>query len=431
MKFVLAAHGTRGDVEPCAAVGLELVRRQHKVCMAVPPNLVGFVESVGLAGVPFGPDSQETVNAQTNFVRQLSQLQSPGNLVHATKELFVRGWADMSRTLMSLAGDADLLFTGLNYHGVAANIAEYFDIPLGVLHYFPVRPNGRVALPSVPLVPPLIGSTMRTAWWVYWRMTKEAEDTQRRELGLPKAAHCAAQRIEQGGHLEIQGYDQVCFPGLAKEWAGRRPFVGALTMELQTEDDDDVASWIAAGPPPIYFGFGSLPVESPAETFAMTSELCAELGERALICSGWADFDRIPHYDHVKAVRAVNHSTIFPACRAVVHHGGAGTTAAGVRAGVPSLILWDVADAPIWGAQVKRLKIGSTRRFTTINRKILGAELRSILTPAYVSQARAIADRMTKPADSIASAADLLEEHARGASLRGFGTSAAQSRAPR
>src|SRR4051812_371945 len=279
MKFVLAAHGTRGDVEPCAAVGLELVRRQHKVCMAVPPNLVGFVESVGLAGVPFGPDSQETVNAQTNFVRQLSQLQSPGNLVHATKELFVRGWADMSRTLMSLAGDADLLFTGLNYHGVAANIAEYFDIPLGVLHYFPVRPNGRVALPSVPLVPPLIGSTMRTAWWVYWRMTKEAEDTQRRELGLPKAAHCAAQRIEQGGHLEIQGYDQVCFPGLAKEWAGRRPFVGALTMELQPEEDDDVASWFAGGPPPIYFGFGSLPVESPAETFAMTSELCAELGE--------------------------------------------------------------------------------------------------------------------------------------------------------
>jgi UDP:flavonoid glycosyltransferase YjiC (YdhE family) len=431
MKFVLAAHGTRGDVEPCAAVGVELLRRGHEVCVAVPPNLIGFVESAGLAAVAYGPDSQETVNAQTDFMRQLSKVQSPGNLAHATKELFVRGWGDMGRTLASVAEGADLLFTGLNYHGVAANVAEYYDIPLAVLHYFPVRPSSRLALPSVPSVPRLIRSTMRTGWWVYWRITKEAEDTQRRELGLPRAAHCAAQRIEDRGDLELQGYDHVCFPGLAAEWAGRRPFVGALTMELQTDDDDDVASWIAAGPPPIYFGFGSLPVEYPAETFAMTSEICAELGERALICSGWADFDRIPHYDHVKAVRAVNHSAIFPACRAVVHHGGAGTTAAGMRAGVPSLILWDVADGPIWGAQVKRLKVGSTRRFTTINRKSLAAELRSILTPAHVSRARAIAGSMTKPADSVATAADLLEDRARGTSPRGFGSSAAQSKAPR
>ena len=57
MKFALAAHGTRGDVEPCAAVGLELLRRGHEVRMAVPRNLVGFVESAGLAAVAYGPDS--------------------------------------------------------------------------------------------------------------------------------------------------------------------------------------------------------------------------------------------------------------------------------------------------------------------------------------------------------------------------------------
>jgi UDP:flavonoid glycosyltransferase YjiC (YdhE family) len=381
--------------------------------------------------VAYGPDSQETVNAQTDFMRQLSKLQSPGSVVHATKELFVRGWADMGRTLASLADGADLLFTGLNYHGVATNVAEYYGIPLGVLHYFPVRPNGQLAVPSVPSVPLLIRSAMRSGWWMYWRITKEAEDIQRRELGLPHAEHCAAQRIEQRKDLEVQGYDHVCFPGLAAEWAGRRPFVGALTMELPTDDDDDVASWIAEGPSPIYFGFGSLPVDSPAETFAITSDICAELGERALICSGWADFDRIPHYDHVKAVRAVNHSAIFPMCRAVVHHGGAGTTAAGMRAGVPSLVLWDVADGPIWGAAVKQLKVGSTRRFTSISRRMLAAELRSILTAGHASRARTLASSMTKPADSIANTADLLEHHAGGASSRGSGSRAAQSKAPR
>ena len=153
----------------------------------------------------------------------------------------------------------------------------------------------------------------------------------------------APRRITERGSLEIQAYDEVCFPGLAAEWAkwdGQRPFVGALTMELPTDADDEVASWIAAGTPPICFGFGSMPVESPADTLAMIGAACAQLGERALVCAGWSDFSHVPHFEHVKVVGAMNYAAIFPACRAVVHHGGAGTTAAGLRAGVPTLILW-------------------------------------------------------------------------------------------
>ena len=133
-------------------------------------------------------------------------------------------------------------------------------------------------------------------------------------------------RIAERGWLEIQAYDELYFPGLAAEWNGRRPFVGALTLELPTDTDDEVTSWIAAGTPPIYFGFGSMPIESPADTVGMISEACAQLGERALICAGVSEFNDMPHYDHVKVVGAVNHAAIFPACRAVVHHGGAGTT---------------------------------------------------------------------------------------------------------
>ena len=156
----------------------------------------------------------------------------------------------------------------------------------------------------------------------------------------------APRRITERGSLEIQAYDEVCFPGLAAEWAkwnGQRPFVGALTMELPTDADEEVASWIAAGTPPIFFGFGSMPVESPADTLAMISAACAQLGERALVCSGGSDFSHVPHFDHVKVVGTVNYAAIFPACRAVVHHGGAGTTAAGLRAGVPHVDPSDVA----------------------------------------------------------------------------------------
>src|SRR6201995_417223 len=154
--------------------------------------------------------------------------------------------------------------------------------------------------------------------------------------------------------LEIQAYDQLCVPGHAAQWAdqaGRRPFVGALTLELPTDADDEVLSWVAAGTPPIYFGFGSTPLTSPADTIAVISAACTSLA------------------DHVKMVEAVNHAAVFPACRAVVHHGGVGTTAAGLRAGVPSLALWVGLDQRLWAGAIECLKSlpHTTLRLSTMN----------------------------------------------------------------
>ena len=245
-----------------------------------------------------------------------------------------------------------------------------------------MRANGQL-LPFLPA--PLVRSAMTVFDWLGWRVAKKLEDAQRRELGLPKATGPSPRRIAERGSLEIQAYDEVCFPGLAAEWAkwdGRRPFVGALTMELPTDADEEVASWIAAGTPPIFFGFGSIPVESPADTLAMIGAACAQLGERALVCAGGSDFSDVPHFEHVKVVGAVNYAAVFPACRAVVHHGGAGTTAAGLRAGVPTLILWTGPDQPIWGARVKRLKVGTARRFSSTTQESLVADLRTDPRPA-------------------------------------------------
>jgi UDP:flavonoid glycosyltransferase YjiC (YdhE family) len=419
MKFVLATHGTRGDIEPCASVGLELLRRGHDVRMAVPPNMIGFVESAGLSAVAYGPDTDQQIVAVADFMHDSFKIQNPVNVARALKELYVEGWAEMSRTLTSLADGADLLMTGQTYHGVVVNVAEYYDVPVAGLHHFPMQPNGQIGLPFLPAPAPVVRSIVKAAWNLYAQITKAEERAQRRELGLPKATASARQRMVERGSLEIQAYDVACFPGLAEEWKGlgpsgpsQRPFVGALTLELGADTDDDVASWIASGKPPIYFGFGSTPVQSPAETVAMIAAASAELGERALIYSADRS-DSIRHADHVKLVGQVNYTTILPTCRAAVHHGGAGTTAASLRAGLPTLVLWDVADQPIWGAQVKSLKVGSARRLTRVTRKSLVRDLRSILSEECTARARDIAPRMTKPADAAASAADLLEQTVR------------------
>jgi UDP:flavonoid glycosyltransferase YjiC (YdhE family) len=318
-----------------------------------------------------------------------------------------------STTLTSLAEGADLVVTGLIYHQFAASAAEYYDIPLAALDLYPMRANGQF-LPNLP--PPLGRCALAAFEWLFWRMGKRTENAHRRGLGLPKATKPVPRRFSQCGSLEIQAYDEVCFPGLAAEWAkwdGRRPFVGALTMELPTEADDDIASWIAAGTPPIFFGFGSIPVKSPADTLAMISAACAQLGERALVCSGWSDFSGLTHLKHVKVVRNMNYAAVFPTCRAIVHHGGSGTTAATLRAGVPTLILWMDLLQAVLSAQVIRLKVGTARRFSATTQESLIADIRSILAPEYATRAREVAAWMTEPATSLMAVADVVENFVR------------------
>ncbi|HTX95352.1 MAG TPA: glycosyltransferase [Mycobacterium sp.] len=385
MRFVLATLGTRGDVEPCAAIGRELQRRGHDVRMAMPPNYIGFVESAGLAAVAHGPDQ---MSQNENIARKYG---NTPNFISMAWEIWsdmTELWPQLGTALMSLADGADLLLTDASEQGLAANVAEYYDIPQAALHIYPIDPDPE------------------------WQITKEAEDTHRRELGLPEHTGPSTRQP-----LEIQAYDELFFPGLAAAWAEcevRRPFVGGLTLELSTDVDDEVSSWIAAGTPPIYFGFGSSArVASPADVVAMISAACAQLGERALICSGISDLTQATDSEDVKVVSALNHAAVFPACRAVVHHGGPGTTFAGIRAGVPTLALWVSVDQPMWAAAVNHLEVGIGRPFFDTTLSSLVADLRSILTPHYVTRTREVATQMTTPAQSVVTAADLLEDAAR------------------
>jgi UDP:flavonoid glycosyltransferase YjiC (YdhE family) len=408
MKFAVAVHGTRGDVEPCAAVALELRRRGHEVRMAVPPNLTSFADGAGLPpSQAYGVDSE--LQMEADIFRKWWKPRNPVTVIREAREYVVGGWAEMSQTLVTLSDRADLILTGTTYQEVAANVAEHRGIPLAALHYFPHRPN------AVLFATPLPASVTHSVWaageWAHWRVMKDAEDEQRRALGLRPVSSRAAKRIADHA-LEIQAYDRTLFPGLADEWAGRRPFVGALTLQLGTDEDAEVAAWIDEGSPPIYFGFGSMPIDSPADAVEMISTVCASLGHRALISSGTWDSTGIAHHDHVKIVRAVNHAEVFPRCRAVVHHGGAGTTAAGIRAGVPALVLWVNADQPVFARQVRRLGIGESQRFSATSPRSLADRLRSVLAPHYAERARALAAEVTPAAVSVSTTADLLEEAA-------------------
>ncbi|HTX97502.1 MAG TPA: glycosyltransferase [Mycobacterium sp.] len=388
MRIVLAGYGSRGDIEPCAAVGRELLCRGHDVRMAVSPHKLDFVESAGVAAVAYGPDTRERINVATNFVRHVGD---PMSALPEVTERVSQVWSEKSATLAQLADGADLLVAGMNEQQLATNVAARYDMPFAALHFFPAE-----ALDFGPLQS---------------HITNVAQGVQRDALGLPEATGPSTRQV-----LEVQAYDALCVPRLAADWAKegrRRPFVGALTLAMPTDADDEVLAWIAEGTPPIYFGFGSTPVTYPDETVAVIIAACTRLGERALICSGPNDFTDLPHPSHVKIVDAVNHGAVFPSCRAVVHHGGAGTTAAAMRAGVPMLVLWLWLDQPIWASAVSELGVGMGRPFSESTLDSLAADLRCLLSGDYAARAGEVAAHVTKPAESAAKAADLLEDAAR------------------
>ena len=417
MRLVLSSYGGRGDVEPAVVVGRELLHRGHKVEMVVPPNLVGFAQSAGLPTSAYGLDSNDILQLQWRYFTCYGstpwKLKELNRMARQTAQFADECWAGMTRTLASMTDGADLLLTGLIFEQPAANVAEAHDVPLVTLHYFPYRVHGQL-LPVLPSTLSRLAMTVneRTAW----HGTRKGEDAQRRELGLPKATSPVSRRIAQRGSLEIQAYEELVFPGLAAEWGrwnGQRPFVGTLAMAASTDCDDEILSWIGDGSPPIFFGFGSVPIGAPADTLAMIAASCAQLGERAIVGAGGTDYSNAGQYDNVKVVGQVNYAAIFPACRAVVHHGGSGTMAACLRAGVPQLTLWTLPDQPFFAAQLKRLKVGASRRFSSTTEKSLVKDLARILTPEYAARARELAPRVTNRADSVAAAADRIEDFAR------------------
>src|ERR1700722_7632460 len=209
MKVALAGYGSRGDVEPLTAVGRELMRRGHDVCMAVAPNMVGFVESAGLAAVAYGPDSRAQMHLAAGLVgNYTANIDDPVVALNEVIQNVTQVKAAKTTALTPLAEGADLLVAGFNEQGVAANVAEYHGIPLVALHYFPTR--------------------VWSSWDTYTQLTKQTDNVQRRLLDLPAKA-------EPSSPLEIQAYDALCLPGPVSGWVepdDRHPFVGALTLEL-------------------------------------------------------------------------------------------------------------------------------------------------------------------------------------------------------
>ena len=168
----------------------------------------------GLPAIAYGPDTQSWLEATRSFwayfFRNFWKIRELKRLMRESREPGTQCWAEMSTTLTSLTDGADVLITGLSYQELAANVAEYRDIPLATLLWFPIRVNGHL----VPFLPsPLIRSAMTVYEWLVSRGAKKVEVAQRRELGLPKAAGLRRDGSPNADPWKSRPTTRCAFPG--------------------------------------------------------------------------------------------------------------------------------------------------------------------------------------------------------------------------
>ena len=156
-------------------------------------------------------------------------------------------------------------------------------------------------------------------------------------------------------------------------------------------------------------GFGSMGERRPAETTALVVEALRQTGRRAVLVTGWGGLDATDLPDNIYAARAIPHSWLFPRVAAVVHHGGAGTTAAGLRAGVPTIVVPFFGDQPFWGRRAADLGVGPQpipRKKLTAEK--LAAALEQALTDGRMQHRAAVLGEQIRAEKGVARAAEII-----------------------
>jgi vancomycin aglycone glucosyltransferase len=365
MEVLLGAFGTRGDVQAGVVLARELVARGHAVSLFVSPSSLELARAQGLEARPLGLDYLEVSRrAGRGTLREMLAI-----LPLVRDEMTLQ-----AATLAGEAGTADLV-VGVSLFVAGATLAEAARKPYAMVSPVPqVFPSSRYPSPGLPF--------QRLPRWLNrlsWSCNRLACDRLllatlnrlRAARGLAPVGDAWAAWL--GSH-PILAADPALAPA-PDDCPLPIAQVGALLLEDRTELSPEVESFLAAGPAPVYIGFGSMPDPRPERTTRRLLMAVRQAGVRAIISSGWAGLgggrERAP--DGVLFTGAEPHQRLFPGCAAVVHHGGAGTAHAAARAGVPQVVMPYLLDQHFWARRVEQAGVsaGTVRRHGRDPRPIL------------------------------------------------------------
>ena len=348
MKVLLSGRGSLGDVRPMITIAAALRARGHESVLCLPAMFVAAARAAGLRATAHSEDSRELM---AGFGRDW-------RAVRTALDWFSRSIDEQFDYLLDHSVDADMLVASTN-ELAAPSVAEHRRIPYVRVAYAPMvtsyRSNALLPWQGLP------GWCNRLGW----TLVNGAVDAlggatihrRRRALGLP--------RIRQVGDY-VARYGQTLFAMSSTlappcpSWRGRYryDYTGYCQPTSGAALPEPVRRFLAQGAPPVYVGFGSVQVADPERMARLVRDAVVRAGCRALIGAGWTKLGLPTPCSNVLVVDELDHQALFPALGGVVHHGGSGTTHTAARAGVPQLVLPQIADQYYWGHRVSSLGLG-------------------------------------------------------------------------
>lgn len=412
MRVLLSTYGTRGDVQPFVALAKALKARGHEVALCTP---TGFRDMVERHDVPYAHmdngvlELTKAVLSAPTGAEKWRQFKGFGALVRTAL-------GDEWRAARSLQPDMLVYHSkALGSHHIAEKLgaAECLAMPL---------PLTKTRAFPVPLVPNFkLGGwfnaasyrlvTLGSALW-----SDATNDFRTRTLGLQKLPRFAdsARRTDGSVVPALYAYSEHLLPR-PDDWPANAHVTGAWFLDEARDWEPPAAlrTFLEAGPPPVYVGFGSMGAAHADARSATVLKALALAGERAVLAAGWGSMkvDELPA--NVFMLDAAPHDWLFPRMKVVVHHGGAGSTMAGLRAGKPTVICPFFGDQPFWGQVVQRAGVGPApvpQRSLSAER--LASAIQAALKPEVVQQAAAMGQRI-RSEDGLERAVHIIEgEHA-------------------
>jgi len=350
MRILLASHGTRGDVQPIVALGVALKARGHSIRLVAPANFVAWVRGFGLDAQSDGIDVEVLLRSAGTGLQSFNwQMRYLTNNTPLFFEPVAR------------ASEGCELIIGAGLQFAAASVAQWRKVPYAHVVFCPC------ATPNSATPPPNMRTQTLPRWInrMLWRAGGPLADLAlrgpinrgRATLGLDVLDNPISQLLE--GRTILAADRDLAPPSAdAPESAVN---TDAWLLDEPGVLDARVDAFLQEGPAPIYIGFGSMVAPRAPELVVQAVAAVRAAGLRAVIAGGWAALEtHVKEAGDLITVDNVPHSLIFPKVAAAVHHGGAGTTTAAARAGIPQVLLPHILDQYYWAHRVKTLGLGPT-----------------------------------------------------------------------
>ncbi len=388
MRLAIHTAGTRGDVQPYVALAQGLVNAGHEVTLATAARFESFVRSYGIAFAPLPNDFLDLMDLPVGKAAMAGGIKG-----WAAGTKLVRVVKPMMRRLLDAQWVGAQGANAIIFHPKAlgsVHIAERLGVPAVLALTLPcLTPTRMFPNPMVPCtnLGPLNAASHRFFIRYANSLFRAPINQWRREvLDLPGAKRDDC--VNGVPVPRLYGYSAAVVPK-PRDWDEHSHVTGYWFLDSSEgwRPDPALRAFLRAGPPPVYVGFGSIPNAEPQRMTTLVIEALALAGQRGLLASGWGGLSGTANAEQIFMLESVPHDFLFPQVNAVVHHGGAGTTGAGLRAGKPTVICPFFGDQFFWGRRVVALGAGPEpipgRRLTAsalaeaVGRAVKSAEIRS------------------------------------------------------